>query len=351
MAVAPDLVWSSFDELLARELPLDTLLEAAAAGKEPGEGHEQLVEWGLYGTVVPEEHGGLGLGTAAIAELAGIAGGRLLPPSAVDEAFVLAPTLARLADADDESARWLTMLLEGDLRGGGAVAPPGYAPVEEDGGARLLELRSAPARLAPGASVSCLVGESWIAVVDLSAPGVSVESAAALQPGTMALHLSGTRVPSRRVLTGDDARRFLLDWHVAVLAEIGGCVRRVLAMALEHARERRQFGRAIADFQAVSHKLADIAVVGEAIDSCVARLVAAEPGASTDWLVTCFRCWIPAQARRACEDAIQVHGGMGYTWEYGLHLYYRRVLQLQAALGGGHEAALRAGREFLEGGA
>jgi alkylation response protein AidB-like acyl-CoA dehydrogenase len=56
---------------------------------------------------------------------------------------------------------------------------------------------------------------------------------------------------------------------------------------------------------------------------------------------------VPAAARSVCEDAIQVHGGAGFTWELGLHLYYRRVLTIQQELGGASGSARRAGRQYL----
>jgi alkylation response protein AidB-like acyl-CoA dehydrogenase len=57
---------------------------------------------------------------------------------------------------------------------------------------------------------------------------------------------------------------------------------------------------------------------------------------------------IPAAARTTCESAIQVHGGTGFTWEYGLHLFYRRVLAIEAELGGASASARGAGRQYLE---
>ena len=58
----------------------------------------------------------------------------------------------------------------------------------------------------------------------------------------------------------------------------------------------------------------------------------------------------PTYAREICESAIQVHGGIGFTWEYGLHLYYRRILSLQSMLGGALDAAAQAGRAYMDAG-
>jgi len=96
-------------------------------------------------------------------------------------------------------------------------------------------------------------------------------------------------------------------------------------------------------------------VAQESISSCIARLVALsaeEPrgeAVAIDWLLACLRYWIPKQARDVCEHAIHLHGGMGYSWELGLHLYYRRVLQIQATFGGAHAAAGEVGQAFWEG--
>jgi alkylation response protein AidB-like acyl-CoA dehydrogenase len=158
-------------------------------------------------------------------------------------------------------------------------------------------------------------------------------------------------VPAARLLRGDDAAELLLDWEVAVHAEMLGCGEHLLRTTVAYAGERRQFGQRISSFQAIAHRLAEMAVNVEAVRSALARLVSVGEAdrAGAEALAASLRYWVPWAIRGVCEGAIQVHGGVGFTWEAGLHLHYRRVLQLQAALGGAVASARAVGRGELEG--
>ena len=351
------LIRSTLESVLAAELPLHVLLDAAALGEEPSAYHTKLVEFGLPSIMVSEDQGGVALDEADVADIFEVAGRRLLPLSVLDESVVVAPTLAIVAARGDTQAEdWLAAMLAGSVRGGSATtqsAPP--APGGQSSPGRFINIESAPARLAPESILACLMGRTWLALLDLGGAGITHDRTASLDPGVRRLRLSDAAVDERRVLTDDGARTIIVGWHVAVFAYLAGCVNHVTDMTVGHTQEREQFGRPLAEFQSVAHTLADMVVARESISSCVSRLVAlcaqdsGGDAEAIDWLIACLRYWIPKQARDACEHAIHLHGGMGYSWELGLHLYYRRVLQVQATFGGEYASAREVGRAFLAG--
>nr|WP_253266734.1 MULTISPECIES: acyl-CoA dehydrogenase family protein [Actinomycetes]WKX14729.1 acyl-CoA dehydrogenase family protein [Kutzneria buriramensis] len=123
---------------------------------------------------------------------------------------------------------------------------------------------------------------------------------------------------------------------VALAAEQAGGARRCLEMSTDHARTRHQFGRPIGSFQAVKHKCADMLVqveLAEAASREAARLAAEGsadfPVAAAVAHVCCSRAYMVA----AMEN-IQVHGGIGFTWEHPAHLYFRRAKSSQLLFGG-----------------
>jgi alkylation response protein AidB-like acyl-CoA dehydrogenase len=185
---------------------------------------------------------------------------------------------------------------------------------------------------------------------DLDEPGLERDTTAALEPGQGVTIVSGTQlVPRARVCDDNRARRQFLTWHVGVAAELIGVAQAMLTASVEYAEQRLQFGKPIARYQAISHRLADMCVAVESCRALLARLVMlADDGHDTRALLAVVRHGVPQAARTVCEGAIQIHGGLGFTWEHGLHLWYRRVLQIQAAFGGPSATAHASGQAYLD---
>jgi alkylation response protein AidB-like acyl-CoA dehydrogenase len=121
--------------------------------------------------------------------------------------------------------------------------------------------------------------------------------------------------------------------QLAVLSlEAVGIARRALEMGVEHARTREQFGRAIGVYQAVSHQLADTYIETELARSLAywAAWCVAEEDELAPVAVAAAKAYAGDAAVAACERSIQVHGGIGFTWEHVLHRYYKRALWIQA---------------------
>ena len=130
-------------------------------------------------------------------------------------------------------------------------------------------------------------------------------------------------------------------WYVAAAAELIGAARTMFDMALSYAKEREQFGRPIGAFQAIQHKLANMALANEAAWSAVYYAAMAVDAADADRhrAAHVAKAAAGAAAKLAAKDGIQIHGGIGYTWEHDLHLFIRRFESSDHLLGttGWHE--------------
>jgi alkylation response protein AidB-like acyl-CoA dehydrogenase len=124
--------------------------------------------------------------------------------------------------------------------------------------------------------------------------------------------------------------------------EAVGIGKKALDLAVEHAKTREQFGRKIGVYQAVSHRLADTFVETELARSLAywAAWCVAEDDGQASVAVAAAKAYAGDAAVAACERSIQVHGGMGFTWEHVLHEYYKRAFWIQAY--GGHARVQRA---------
>jgi alkylation response protein AidB-like acyl-CoA dehydrogenase len=118
----------------------------------------------------------------------------------------------------------------------------------------------------------------------------------------------------------------------ALSLEAVGIAQKALELGIEHAKTREQFGRKIGVYQAVSHRLADTYVETELARSLAywAAWCVAEGDEQAPVAVAAAKAYAGDAAVTACERAIQVHGGMGFTWEHVLHRYYKRALWIQA---------------------
>jgi alkylation response protein AidB-like acyl-CoA dehydrogenase len=139
------------------------------------------------------------------------------------------------------------------------------------------------------------------------------------------LVLDGT--PARR-LGGADLVDALVDRGAALTcAEMLGAADRALAMAVEYAKDRVQFGRPIGSFQAVKHRCADMLVDVEGMRSVTywAAWCLAAGDAESSVAASTAKIWCSDASKRVMASALQVHGGIGFTWEHDLHLYMKRA--------------------------
>jgi alkylation response protein AidB-like acyl-CoA dehydrogenase len=129
--------------------------------------------------------------------------------------------------------------------------------------------------------------------------------------------------------------RLLRTGAVGAAAEMLGAARRCLDMAVEYAKVREQFGQPIGSFQAIRHRCAEMLLEVENAHSAVYYAAWALEAGAEDAAVAASICksYVSDAARKVCGDAIQVHGGIGFTWEYDLHLYMKRAKALEPLYG------------------
>ena len=318
-------VASALDHLLADRASIDRLLRTAASKDPDSTLLAALDEMGLAELAVPEETRGLGLDLGQLCLVGWVGGRRLMP------------TLSRL---------WMTLV--GPLVMAGRS---GERPAGARWGCGFPAIGSPPADGAPaevwieeGASAALVVGERASRVVDLGRPDSVVEPDPGVDPGQGRGRLSFDPDAST-VLAGADHARIVDRARVLVIAELSGIADRVTEVSVDYARHRSQFGRPLTAFQSIQHKLADMRAGCELIRSAVSRLAWLEEPRPE--LTASLGAATVSVARQVAEDAIQVHGGMGFAWEYGIHLYYRRCLALQQQLGGTESLRRFVGRSII----
>ena len=303
----------------------------------------EIVGMGWNGLMAPEEAGGLGLGVGEVIDLCAVAGEHLLPVALLDESLLLAPALAAAGHAGLEG------VVAGEVAGGAGYVTEGSGEMDAGG---MLAVAGVGVRLSPGARLAALGHPAWTAVISLEDPGVRLVPADALDRAQGVHTLSAEGVRPEVLLDGwTGGGTVAAGWLAGLLADLVGGAERIMTLSVSHARGRQQFGRPLTRFQAVTHLLADMKARLELMRSAVARLAFLMDEGSWDPAFLAGLLWsVPAYAREVCESAIQVHGGIGFTWEYGLHLYYRRILSLQSMLGGALNTAAQAGRAYMDAG-
>jgi alkylation response protein AidB-like acyl-CoA dehydrogenase len=346
-----ELLRRSARALLARECPVSEVrarMEAPNGADDPL--WKRLGEVGWLGLLVPEELGGEGLGFLEGAVLLEEMGRVLLPLPFLASVVLAGGALAVAGDAV-QRGRWLPALARGALRATVALLEDDE---RWDAGAVALAARPAAGGwllsgrkrfVLDAASADLLLvaarreGELALAAVGARQPGVTVRPTASLDAtrGLAEVRLEDVSVAAEDVLAlGEDGLERLLDRaRVALCAEMVGGAEAVLEASVAYARTREQFGRPIGTFQAIQHRCADMLVALEgarsatwwaawAIAEAEREPCAEHAGEAHLASLVAKACASEAFARIAA-DGIQVHGGLGFTWEQDLHLFYRRA--------------------------
>ncbi|MDE0887686.1 MAG: acyl-CoA/acyl-ACP dehydrogenase [Myxococcota bacterium] len=315
-------------------------------------------ELGWASVQIPEAYGGLDLGYVELAALMEIAGEHLLCAPFFSSACLGANALLT-AGSEAQKTEWLPGIAEGQCRATLAHAGPGGGPGCEavtpiwkrEGGEFILD--GTHSFVVDGHSADLLIvaarregsqGAEGIGLFSVPGDAGGLERVALTtldQTRRLArLDFTGVRVPESALLGGSDEagaalERTLQLSTIGLAAEQVGGAQRCLDMSVEYALEREQFGRPIGSFQSIKHKCADMMVAVEAARSAAyyAACVAAEGG---DELPTCAALAAAECAEayfRCAADAIQIHGGVGFTWEYDIHLHFKRAKAGETLLG------------------
>ena len=304
-----------------------------AGGGIDAELWKAMAEQGWPGVAVAEDHGGLGLGTVEIAVLLEEVGRHAAPAPVASTALVLGVLID--GGATDRAAR---LLDDGGIACVAWSRNRDAVRATADGDAWRLTGRPDPVPFAPSASLAIVVAASDDGVglfsVDFDEVG-----APSREPGMDRtrelgwLALDGT--PAARVGDAAAADALLDRGATFAAAEMLGGSERVLDLSAEYAKDRVQFGRPIGSFQAVKHRCADMLVDVEGMRStafwaawCIG---AADPEASV--AASTAKIWCSDASKRVMASGLQVHGGIGFTWEHDLHLFLKRAQLDQLTFG------------------
>jgi alkylation response protein AidB-like acyl-CoA dehydrogenase len=291
-----------------------------------------MCEQGWPLVALAEADGGLGLGTVEITVLLEEVGGHAAPAPFASTVLALDALVA--GGATELAAR----LVEGGI---GAVAwsrsvDAVRGTVAGDGWT--LAGRPDPTPYAPSASVVVVVAATddgpALFAVDLDAVGRPERESAMDRTRELGwLHFAGT--PAVRLGEADAVDRLVDRGAVAACAEMLGGALRVLDLSVEYAKDRVQFGRPIGSFQAVKHRCADMLVDVEGMRSTTywAAWCLAADDAEASIAASTAKIWCSDASKRVMASALQVHGGIGFTWEHDLHLFLKRAQLDQLAFG------------------
>jgi len=314
---------------------------------------------GLTGIAIPERHGGAGYGPAELGIVLEEMGGALLVAPYFATVALAGQALAASGD-EDAMARWLPGIADGSLTATLAVG-------EESGSWNLAEV-AATARAADGGWA--VTGDKLFVIDGDTADLLLVVAHAPDGPGMFAVERSAAgngaarngaaglesarldtldltralasvtlrETPAIRVGAGRDAAWLsqARDLALAALAaeQLGGAAR-CLDMSVGYAKVREQFGRPIGSFQAIKHKCANMLLDVECGRSAVQHASEAVAGRQPDAPLAAALAYIHCSQAftRAAKECIQIHGGIGYTWEHDAHLYLRRAKSSQLLFG------------------
>jgi alkylation response protein AidB-like acyl-CoA dehydrogenase len=318
--------------------------QAAAPREEPSAGAPRgydatvwsaMADQGWLALELPEEDGGLGLGAVEVAVLCEQLGRRLVAAPYLPSLLALGALSGDEARADSGTKEWREALAEGTAVGCVALAArPGQVSASGTGEAVRLTGRVGPTVYAPSADVAVVVTDAGVYAVDLRAEG-RPEPLAAMDRTRELGELSFDGTPARHI-GGPDAAALLLDRAATLVsAEMLGAAERVLTMAVDYAKDRVQFGKPIGSFQAVKHMLADALVDVEGMRSTVyyAAWCAAAGDGDRSVSASMAKAWCSDASRRVMACGLQVHGGIGFTWEHDMHLYLKRAQLDQVSFG------------------
>ena len=337
-------------------------LMATAEGYDPGVWRQMAEELGLQSLAIPEEFGGAGFGFVELVIVLEEMGAALLCAPFLSSA-VLA-TSALLTTGDDEAkARWLPGIASGET-----IASLAFT---EDAGRwdlDAVQLAAVPARCGGGNGGNGPDAAGWtlhghksyvldgclatlLLVVARTEDGLGLFAVRGDAPGLARSPLSTmdqTRKQARLELTGTPAQlvgvagqarpgitKTLQLAAVALAAEQVGGAQHCLDSAVRYARSRVQFGRPIGSFQAIKHKCADLLLEVESARSAAyyAGWVAAEDSDELPLAASLAKSYCSETYFHAAAENIQIHGGIGFTWEHDAHLYFKRAKSSELLFG------------------
>jgi len=334
-------------QLLSAESSPERVRAAMAAGHFDRDLWGVMAEQGWLALEQPDDRGGLGLGLVETVVLCEEIGHFAAPvpfgPTALAQRTLAAANQA--GNDSDVGVEWAAKLAAGEAVGCVAWAPsPSHVGAVRSDGKWSLHGTTAPVVGAPEASVAVVVatatGDSSSTEPIVLLAALDDEHRAAAEPAmdlTRSLgRLSFDGTPAIEIGRSEVAEALLDRGATMASALLLGGGTRVLDMAVAYAKERVQFGRPIGSFQAVKHRCADMLVDVEGMRSTTYYAAWCVGQDTPDALVAASsaKAWCSEAGRRVMASGLQVHGGIGFTWEHDLHIFLKRAQLDQWSFGG-----------------
>jgi alkylation response protein AidB-like acyl-CoA dehydrogenase len=343
--------------VLAGECPMSLVREVVEKGVTTDALWSRMVELGWPALTVAEAAGGLGMGPVELAVVVEELGRAVAPGPFVPTVTQFAPVVAE-AGSPEQRNRFLGAIAAGELTGtlalaeaAGSIDPASVTATAEPDGASFVLHGTKPMVVEAAVADEIAVvarrpgseGDDGVVAFVVPRRGVGMEAVDALDPTRplARISLDGVRVDADRVLgepgpeTAAAIRRAVELAVTALAIEIVGAAQAIFDVTLAYAKEREQFGVPIGSFQAIKHKFADMLIALERAraTSYFAALTIAEDDDRRMLAASMAKAAAGDCAALLAKEGIQIHGGIGYTWEHDMHLYVRRVKSDAALLG------------------
>ncbi|HTI76027.1 MAG TPA: acyl-CoA dehydrogenase family protein [Mycobacterium sp.] len=345
---------STTQSFLEKEAPLSRLRELHQAGTSFEAGWwRRAAELGWTSLLVPEHLGGGSVSGDGVADLALVAElvGRTVAPGPLHP---VSTVLAGLVEAPENHEETIESLVSGEAVGSWAVYEPGkpWSPLDAAVTATRTEtgfrIDGVKDRVEAGADSAVLLvvaqcdGAVRQFLVSTDAPGVQVEPQRSIDivKSYARVYFDGVEVDDSAVVgsaeqTPDLIARQSQIAQVLQCAEVVGILDTVLAFTIQWGFDRHSFGRPIGSYQALKHKYADLKIWFESCrattNAAVAQVSSRAPGA--DIAVSVAKSYVGEHAPGVLQDCVQLHGGIGVTWEHDLHLFLRRATLYRSMFG------------------
>jgi alkylation response protein AidB-like acyl-CoA dehydrogenase len=301
-----------------------------------GTGHDPalwkgLAEIGIAGLTVPESFGGAGLGVLELALVMEELGAGALPGPLFGHA--LACLAIQLAGSDEQRSRWLPGLASGERIATVAFAESGDAWDPESWQLSGMRTLGGAKRHVPHAALAELyvvgVRNGGFVLVERGAAGLQIEDERGTDRTRPIFELAFDATPAEPLAGAPSAAERVRDAALILLAaDAFGAAWRLVRMTVEYAKTRQQFGTPIAQFQSVKHQLADMATQIEPTRGLFwyaahawDHLPHESPRAAA-----IAKAHITARASEVARAAVELHGGLGFTWECGVQLWFKRAM-------------------------
>jgi alkylation response protein AidB-like acyl-CoA dehydrogenase len=315
-----------------------------------------LAALGTTGLLVPPEYDGAGMTMIEAGIVLEELGAGLHPGPWLSTAVAATRALTRFGVTNDAAATLFSGIAGGSTTA--TVGPlDGARPTAGEQGDGFV-LRGTVDNVSDVAAADMLLvladehDSTGLFAVQTSTPGIEVTPQAGIDQTRKSFRVTLDDTPAQHLATasGDAVEALVDDVIIAWAADALGAARAVLQLAVEYAKVRRQFGQPIGAFQAVQHLCVDMYETVELARSGVIHALWAADAADRDerHLAAMRAKAFAGRLASVADNAIQVFGGIGYTWEHDAHLYFKRLLSWNAFLGGPDRYLVDVGAQFVE---